>query len=867
MKSIPSALLFILIFFLPSASSICQEQKPIIHAGQDYCIVADNQGEFQVFTESGDDEDLHWINQAKEAFIAHTGIKDVQWLDFGYVENNGVGNLFLLTKEGRFYHLEHFLIGTMLFELEGVYKSMSTNKRVAVLKNAEGGLEVYHPKSGDEGEDWRPLDYLETDPLNLSQQPALNSDVGDFEVGYFAGVAAKRGSLITWGKKGNKIVQHMPLLNEKVERVAIGQGMNAIVLDARGDVFVWGMGDGVPEQVRQSTNIKDVYSGDQTVGVLTHDGLFHSWRPDNPERSHEVISGVVDLDMGLIAGRAVWGNQSGEIHWGTYAPQKLEMESVSWVRDEEAILGGRPVESPQGTRPILNDEDSEIRFPIRTQNNFLDFFTTPQTKSFLLDQSQRLAQFDIDETLGCPPTIPIRNRDLRLSSCLAERIRVLNRVNSVLGQAGIEHLSIKNQINVRHKDLSRLPPQMIKAISRSNPVLPANSRERSELIDAYLYDALQADEKELTLHKDPFTGVSTVKTGFTPFYRGDQKLNVFSSLMTHLTFYKFSIDHFRNTWGQAAGMDLIAPVEYVEEAFFGQGEGTYGFLQFRGSYNAWDEDFERTVRLYGAESLTQRHFDQINDFQEALEKRQITITVALQDGTLLKGLAFLQEEEDLSFSIGLPVDLEDLCELAESSIAGMKLETTDGQLLRQWEPNYWGKFQYEWEALHNSRVMLDEIGDLYAFKAPIDFWSLQSDIGLELEKTQFTVGGVDVRQMDMYQLDKLVEVFLADCRDHSIYIQHPQYVRATFEPLEGELIALAFKMNVDDEIEIKVDPENWSRSSLAKKWYILYHELGHDVLNLEHGQGGKMMFNFANKEYRWEEFLADKEKMFGYALD
>ena len=49
--------------------------------------------------------------------------------------------------------------------------------------------------------------------------------------------------------------------------------------------------------------------------------------------------------------------------------------------------------------------------------------------------------------------------------------------------------------------------------------------------------------------------------------------------------------------------------------------------------------------------------------------------------------------------------------------------------------------------------------------------------------------------------------------------------------------------------------------------YILYHELGHDVLNLEHGQGGKMMFNFADRDYSWDEFFKDKEYMFSYYLD
>ena len=87
---------------------------------------------------------------------------------------------------------------------------------------------------------------------------------------------------------------------------------------------------------------------------------------------------------------------------------------------------------------------------------------------------------------------------------------------------------------------------------------------------------------------------------------------------------------------------------------------------------------------------------------------------------------------------------------------------------------------------------------------------------------------------------------------------------AIFEELEGKNIAISYGLNDDRNIVIKVDPTNWQDASIEKKWYIIYHELGHDVLNLEHGQGGKMMFNFADKEYHWLEFIQDKKVMFDY---
>ena len=68
-------------------------------------------------------------------------------------------------------------------------------------------------------------------------------------------------------------------------------------------------------------------------------------------------------------------------------------------------------------------------------------------------------------------------------------------------------------------------------------------------------------------------------------------------------------------------------------------------------------------------------------------------------------------------------------------------------------------------------------------------------------------------------------------------------------------------MFVDGEIIMRADPIKWKEASLSKKCYMLYHELGHDYLNLQHGEGGKMMFNFIDKDYSWDDFFLDKEYM------
>ena len=127
---------------------------------------------------------------------------------------------------------------------------------------------------------------------------------------------------------------------------------------------------------------------------------------------------------------------------------------------------------------------------------------------------------------------------------------------------------------------------------------------------------------------------------------------------------------------------------------------------------------------------------------------------------------------------------------------------------------------------------------------------------------KFNVGGVDIRDVNIYDLESMVKVFLEDCLKNNINPPSINTLKATFEPLEEGVIAYAFGRNNDNVIIIKVDPTRWANASIEKKWYILYHELGHDILNFTHGSGGKMMYNFADRDYTWDEFFKDKDYMF-----
>ncbi len=131
---------------------------------------------------------------------------------------------------------------------------------------------------------------------------------------------------------------------------------------------------------------------------------------------------------------------------------------------------------------------------------------------------------------------------------------------------------------------------------------------------------------------------------------------------------------------------------------------------------------------------------------------------------------------------------------------------------------------------------------------------------VKLVENQYMVGDDNLKEINQYDLNKMVVVFLNDCSNHGIEIGKNEVI-VSMKSLSDNLIGLSFGMNDDAKIEMVVDPQRWAEASPPKRWYILYHELGHDVLNLEHGQAGKMMFNFADKGYSWEEFWKDKEYM------
>ena len=109
--------------------------------------------------------------------------------------------------------------------------------------------------------------------------------------------------------------------------------------------------------------------------------------------------------------------------------------------------------------------------------------------------------------------------------------------------------------------------------------------------------------------------------------------------------------------------------------------------------------------------------------------------------------------------------------------------------------------------------------------------------------------------------------FLDDAKiNHGINLDYVKKsnILTVSKRLEGRTIALAAAMNNDKEVIIAIDPDRWLQASPEKRWYIIYHELGHDILNFEHGTGGPMMYPETSGSYDWSRLEKDKTTMFSF---
>lgn len=148
----------------------------------------------------------------------------------------------------------------------------------------------------------------------------------------------------------------------------------------------------------------------------------------------------------------------------------------------------------------------------------------------------------------------------------------------------------------------------------------------------------------------------------------------------------------------------------------------------------------------------------------------------------------------------------------------------------------------------------------------------------------------DENEVNYMDLKAMVKVFVLDLISHEQTVDNKNFddfnfkndflpkifeqydddyiIDAEFVTLKDNVLGVSLGIFNNKKIILRIDPEKWESATLLERWYTIYHELGHDVLNLKHGEGGRMMFNFSiDSDYKWEDFFEDRDYMFQYFME
>ena len=97
-----------------------------------------------------------------------------------------------------------------------------------------------------------------------------------------------------------------------------------------------------------------------------------------------------------------------------------------------------------------------------------------------------------------------------------------------------------------------------------------------------------------------------------------------------------------------------------------------------------------------------------------------------------------------------------------------------------------------------------------------------------------------------------VDKFYRDLAFYGIYTVKPKNIIIKFSNLNSLKITthmhgVSFGQNDESKIEIYINPSSWNKFNKPKRYYLMYHELAHDILDLEDLEAipqnkGKLMY-------------------------
>ena len=129
-----------------------------------------------------------------------------------------------------------------------------------------------------------------------------------------------------------------------------------------------------------------------------------------------------------------------------------------------------------------------------------------------------------------------------------------------------------------------------------------------------------------------------------------------------------------------------------------------------------------------------------------------------------------------------------------------------------------------------------------------------------------------VEYLNPFALKEYIGIFVADAKQNFgldfSYI-YDYEVNIKFDSQDEHIlksprtIAYTNALGNDKKVNIVVNPTAWLDASPAKRLAIIYHELGHDILNLDHkAEKGPLMSKYAREDFSFEDLYELRIEMF-----
>lgn len=124
------------------------------------------------------------------------------------------------------------------------------------------------------------------------------------------------------------------------------------------------------------------------------------------------------------------------------------------------------------------------------------------------------------------------------------------------------------------------------------------------------------------------------------------------------------------------------------------------------------------------------------------------------------------------------------------------------------------------------------------------------------------------------EIKPYVDKFLRDLKNYGLTPEIPKDFTVKFSDLEtytktSHYHGVSFGYQDDDRVEVYINKNSWNSFNKSQKYYIVYHELSHDILNLDDlndsdDNYGHIMFPYISRydNLKMNDFIINMKLMF-----